>query len=64
MINNETAVEVFKYFLEKVREAGLPLISLRPREISESVSYSGDYDFFIPPEFMNALLTVMFKTAV
>lgn len=59
-----TAVEVFKYFLQRIREVELPLILLRPREISEDISYSGDYDFFIAPKHVNPLLQVMYQVAV
>ena len=62
--DNDSAVKVFKLFLKNVKIASLPLILLRPREISEMISYSGDYDFFIPPEFNDALLSIIFDTAV
>ena len=64
MIDKNTAVEVFKYFLDQVNEAGLPLVLLRPREISEATSYTGDYDFFIPQKSTDTLLTIMHKVAI
>jgi len=51
----KSAVEVFKLFLENVKSADVPLILLRPREISETISYTGDYDFFISPRFNNSV---------
>lgn len=55
---------VFKYFLNEVNKARLPLVLLRPREISESISYTGDYDFFIPPRFMDSLLILLHNVAI
>jgi len=60
----KSAVEVFKLFLQNVKSADIPLVLLRPREISETISYTGDYDFFISPEFNDSLLSIMFDTAV
>jgi len=62
--NAVTAVMIFKTLLERVQAQAIPLISLRPREISESVSYTGDYDLFIAPEYMNLLLKIVFDLAV
>jgi len=59
-----SGVEIFKKFLQKVKEVNLPLVLLRPREISESISYSGDYDFFIDPKYNDRLLKIMFDLAV
>ncbi len=64
MEEKDSAVKVFKVFLKRVQEVNLPLILLRPREISETISYTGDYDFFIPPEFNDSLLSVMFNISV
>ena len=59
-----SGVEVFKEFLKNVRMAELPLVLLRPREISEDISYSGDYDFFIDSTYNDKLLKIMFDLAV
>ena len=59
-----SGVEVFKEFLKNVRMAELPLVLLRPREISEDISYSGDYDFFIDSSYNDKLLKIMFDLAV
>ena len=59
-----SGVEVFKEFLKNVHMANLPLVLLRPREISEDISYSGDYDFFIDPSYNDKLLKIMFDVAV
>jgi len=59
-----SGVEVFKEFLKNVYIANLPLILLRPREICEDMSYSGNYDFFIDPSYNDKLLKIMFDLAV
>jgi len=59
-----SAVEVFKILLGNIQKAQLPLILLRPREISENISYTGDYDFFIPPMYNNELLKIVLDTAI
>ena len=62
--NTTTAVDTFQRLLEKVRSKQLPLISLRPKEISENAAYEGDYDLFLPPEYMNELFEIVFDLAV
>ncbi len=62
--NTTTAVDTFHRLLEKVRSKQLPLISLRPKEISENAAYEGDYDLFLPPEYMNELFEIVFDLAV
>lgn len=64
MGSNISAVEVFKILLNNIQEAQVPLILLRPREISESISYTGDYDFFMSPKFNDTLLKIVLDTAV
>ena len=59
-----SGVEVFKEFLRNVYKESLPLILLRPRDISEDISYSGDYDFFIDAKYNDKLLKIMFDLAV
>lgn len=56
----KTAVEIFELLLKRVQENSIPLVLLRPREISEEISYEGDYDFFLPPEKLNQLLRMAF----
>lgn len=64
MEHNSSAVDVFKRFLERVKSKKIPLVSLRPKEISESKSYEGDYDYFLPPIYVNELLQIVFDLAV
>jgi len=62
--SNMSGIEVFKIFLDRVKGVNLPLVMLRPREIREDISYSGDYDFFIEPRYNEKLLKIMFDLAV
>lgn len=62
--NNDTAVNIFQQLLERVQAKQLPLISLRPKEISEDAAYQGDYDLFLPPQYMNELFRITFDLAV
>lgn len=64
MDNYVTAVDTFQQLLERVRERQLPLISLRPKEISEAAAYEGDYDLFLPPQYMDELFRIVFDLAV
>lgn len=64
MAEMKSAVETFECLLERARMIKLPLISLRPKEISEDVSYEGDYDYYLPPMYMNALFQIVFDLAV
>ena len=59
-----SAVDCFKFFLKSVSLSSLPLVLLRPREISEEVSYSGDYDFFIESQYNEKLLEIIFQVSV
>ncbi|QOP46111.1 hypothetical protein [Sulfurimonas paralvinellae] len=64
MKNLKTGVTIFQLFLQKVISADIPLVLLRPREISEEISYSGDYDFFVHPHYNHELLKIMFELGV
>lgn len=64
MAETKSAVEIFECVLERARTKKLPLISLRPKEISEMVSYEGDYDYYLPPAYMNELFQIVFDLAV
>jgi thymidylate kinase len=63
MNDYDTAVKVFKLLLDRVQEKGIPLISLRPKEISEEMAYSGDYDFFLSSDSMDELFRIVFEIA-